>query len=289
MRTRPDPSASHAAAGDDEHRPIGDRARARAGRPVRSATPAAIGRPAQAAMAPIATTTMAATLRPSNQKTLAPRTLSTAIGPSSHDSLGGGNTFRTTAMNDQDHEREQRHVADELDVRPRRAAHDEVLRQAGDRRSASPSTVASTMPGDRQAQRVEQALDEGVLHALGRAGTLLDGIGKPAGWSRKSNSVGRFEPLGCWPGSCPTARRPDDDDDQDDQRRQLERATPGRGRPARSAGHDVGGPALSCRAVSGRAQRYGGAYCRPPSDPQRVQAALLDADRRRGCSSKISP
>src|SRR5215212_7104422 len=69
---------------------------ARAGRPVRSAYDArerATTRPAR-----IATPTAIAArqLAPSYQMALAPRTLITAIGPSTHDSFGRGNAFCTT-------------------------------------------------------------------------------------------------------------------------------------------------------------------------------------------------
>ena len=37
-------------------------------------------------------------LPPSNQNTLEPRTLNTAIDPNSHDSLGGGKALSTTAV-----------------------------------------------------------------------------------------------------------------------------------------------------------------------------------------------
>ena len=120
---------------------------------------------------------------PSYQNTLAPRTLITASGPSSHESSGGGKAFCTMAMKARIDERQQRHVADDLDVALRRAAHDEVLRQPGDADERA-EHGGQHDAGDRQAQRVEEALDDGVARRSASWRNVLDGIGKPAGWSR---------------------------------------------------------------------------------------------------------
>ena len=93
----PRPSTNHAPTSTTTatripHRP------ARAGRPVRSACDRRMRTTTRPAMIATPTATAARQLAPSYQMALAPRTLTTAIGPSTHDSFGRGKAFWTTPM-----------------------------------------------------------------------------------------------------------------------------------------------------------------------------------------------
>ena len=128
------------------------------------------------------TTTTAFQLSPSNQNTLAPRTLSTATGPRIQESFGGGNACSTTAVN------ASQISASSGTLRTISTYARAVLRRMKfcDRRATPisvPNTVASTMPViARRSVLKKPSRMASFVGCEGR--NELDGIGKPAGWSR---------------------------------------------------------------------------------------------------------
>ena len=272
--------------GDDERRPGSPTAPSAPAGPVRSAT----------ARRQRATTNIgeqrqrrrrrrAFQLSPSNQKTLEPRTLRTAIGPSSHDSFGARErVLARRAVN-----ASTRAPAAARCGRTRRTPAPPLrTTKFCDSRATPisvPSTVASTMPViDRRS-------------VLNRPSTMASCVG--CVWrnvARRDREAGRLVEEVEAGGEAPGARRCRRSCRRGTRRRRRPprprrsgTPTPGRGRPARAV---VGRrPSPSCRSSAirlGRDQRYGGAYCRPPSDHSalRPRSSMPIGAR---LASKISP
>ena len=176
----PSPSTIHATTATA--RPIGIAHSAdRAGAPVRSDTARRQRATRNITISASRTTTTAFQLAPSNQNTLEPRTLRTAIGPSSHDWFGAGKALSTTALNPSTMN------TSSGTLRTNSTYTRVALRRMKfwDSRPTPirvPRTVASTMPviAKRSVLKNPSTIASCVRWAWRKS---LDGIGNPAGWS----------------------------------------------------------------------------------------------------------
>ena len=157
----------------------------RAGRPVRSATCRRHRLTPHRVSPPRTRITTGFQFWPSYQNTLAPRTLITASGPSSHESSGRGKAFCTMAMKD------RITSASSGTLRMISTYHFAALRTMKFCESLAmptmvPSTVASTMPviDSRSVLRRPSTMASRVVCVVRN---VLDGMGKPAGWSSQLN------------------------------------------------------------------------------------------------------
>ena len=242
------------------------------------------GRRPRPATSATTTATAARQSPPRTRWTLEPRTLTRRSVPAPT-SLRPREACWHDADVEQHEQHEQRDVADELDVDAGRRAHDEVLSTAGRCRSAMPNTVASTMPVIASRSVFDEALDEGVSTGWVWRNSL-SAIGNRAGWSRNVEAggdalaalvlaavvVGQPPPARRRPRRPPPAGTP----------------TPGRGRPARAVADQRSSPSCRCADQAPADQRYGGAYCRPPSDHSALRPRSVMPIGAR-LASKISP